>query len=294
MFGKAKKLLQNSNMLFKGKNKKVKIGLALGGGGARGFAHLGAIKAFEEYGLKFDYVAGTSAGSIVGAFYSAGYDYARMYEVAKNMDVKDIRTNKIVFMPSKSDGIENVFIDELGDINIEDLPIPFAAVAVDIISMDECVITRGNLAKACAGSCAVPGIFQPVVFGDRHLCDGGLQNTIPADVPKLMGCDYVVAVDVNKSRNYGTESTKLIDVISCTIRILMKGNVVKGYLYADAMVKPETKRFKSTKKEGFEDMIDEGYKATIDIMPEILKLFNKKPLKAKHKVKYLNEDRVVL
>ena len=294
MFGKAKKIIQKSNMLFKGKNKKVKIGLALGGGGARGFAHLGAIKAFEEYGLKFDYVAGTSAGSIVGAFYAAGYNYEKMFEVAKKMDVKDIRTSKFVFMPSKSDGIEKVFIDELGDINIEDLKIPFAAVAVDIISMEECVITRGNLAKACAGSCAVPGIFQPVVFEDRHLCDGGLQNTIPADVPKLMGCDYVVAVDVNKSRNYGTDSTKLIDVISCTIRILMKGNVVKGYLYADAMVKPETKRFKSTKKEGFLDMIEEGYKATIDIMPEVIKLFNKRPLKVKHKVKYLNEDRVVL
>ena len=294
MFGKAKKKILNSNMLFKGRNKKVKIGLALGGGGARGFAHLGAIKAFEEYGLKFDYVSGTSAGSIVGAFYAAGYDYAKMYQVAKKMDVKDIRTNKLVFMPSKSDGIEKVFTDELGNINIEDLQIPFAAVAVDIISMDECVITKGNLAKACAGSCAVPGIFQPVDFEGRHLCDGGLQNTIPADVPKLMGCDYVVAVDVNKSRNYGTESTKLLDVIGCTIRILMKGNVVKGYLYADAMVKPETKRFKSTKKEGFEDMIDEGYKATIDIMPEILKLFNKKPLKVKHKVKYLNEDRVVI
>ena len=256
MFGKAKKKIKNSNMVFKGKNKKVKIGLALGGGGARGFAHLGAIKAFEEYGLSFDYVAGTSAGSIVGAFYCAGYNYEQMFKVAKKMDIKDIRTNKIVFMPSKSDGIEKVFTDELGDINIEDLKIPFSAVAVDIISMEECVITRGNLAKACAGSCAVPGIFQPVVFGDRHLCDGGLQNTIPADVPKLMGCDYVVAIDVNKSRNYGTDSTKLLDVISCTIRILMKGNVVKGYLYADAMIKPETKRFKSTKKEGYQDMIE--------------------------------------
>ena len=263
MFGKVKKKILGSNMVFKGKNKKVKIGLALGGGGARGFAHLGAIKAFEEYGLKFDYVAGTSAGSIVGAFYCAGYNYSQLFEVAKNMDVKDIRTNKIVFMPSKSDGIEKVFTDELGNINIEDLQIPFAAVAVDTISMDECVITSGNLAKACAGSCAVPGIFQPVVFGNRHLCDGGLQNTIPADVPKLMGCDYVVAIDVNKSRNYGTNSTKLLDVIACTVRILMKGNVVKGYLYADAMIKPETKRFKSTKKDGFLDFKNFRYKLAL-------------------------------
>ncbi len=294
MFGRIKKKIFASNMLFKGKNKKVKVGLAFGGGGARGFAHLGAIKAFEEYGLKFDYVSGTSAGSIVGALYSAGYTYEQMYKVATKLNVKDIRTSKLVFVPSKSDGIENVLKSELGDINIEDLPIPFSAVAVDIITMDECVITKGNLAKACAGSCAVPGVFQPVVFGERHLCDGGLQNTIPADVPKLMGCDYVVAVDVNKSRNYGTESTKLLDVLSCTIRILMKGNVVKGYLYSDVMIKPETKRFKSTKKEGFLDMIDEGYKATIDVIPQIMQLFKQKPIKLKTKVKYLNDDRVVI
>lgn len=294
MFGKGSKAQNKSKMLFSGKNKKVKIGLALGGGGARGFAHLGAIKAFEEYGLKFDYVSGTSAGSIVGAFYAAGYDYAKMYKVAKEMNVKDIRTSKLVFVPSKSDGIEKVFKDELGDINIEDLPIPFSAVAVDIISTEECVITKGNLAKACAGSCAVPGIFQPVVFGDRHLCDGGLENTIPADVPKLMGCDYVVAIDVNKSRGYGTDSTKMLDVLACSIRILMKGNAFKGYVYADVMVKPETKRFKSTKKEGFMDMIEEGYKATIDVMPQIMALFNKKPLKAKSKLKYLNENRVII
>lgn len=295
MFGKIKKRLEKSNMVFKSKNKKPKIGVAFGGGGARGFAHLGAIKAFEEYGLKFDYIAGTSAGSIIGAFLAAGYDYANMYRVASEMDVKDIRTSKFVFVPSKSDGIESVFKKELGDINIEDLKTPFAAVAVDIISTDECIITKGNLAKACAGSCAVPGIFQPVVFGDRHLCDGGLQNTIPADVPKLMGCDYVVAVDVNKSRNYGTTGTSLIDVIPCTIRILMKGNALKGYLYGDVVIKPETKRFKSTKKDGFLDMIEEGYKATIDAMPEILKLFKRKPLRLKNKVKYLdNEEHVVI
>lgn len=294
MFGKVKKKIFSSNMLFKAKSKKPKIGLALGGGGARGFAHIGAIKAFEEYGLKFDYVCGTSAGSLVGAFYSAGYNYDKMFQIAKDLDVSDIRTSKIVLVPSKSTGLENVIKNELGDINIEDLPIPFSAVAVDIISTEEVVITKGNLAKAVAGSCAVPGVFQPVVFGDRHLCDGGLQNTIPADVPKLMGCDYVIAVDVNKSRVYGTESTKLIDVIGCTIRILMKGNVVKGYLYADVMVKPETKRFKSTKKEGYLDMIEEGYKSTIDAMPEIMKVFKRKPLKLKAKVKYINEDRVII
>ncbi|MBQ8444552.1 MAG: patatin-like phospholipase family protein [Clostridia bacterium] len=257
-------------------NKKIKIGLALGGGGARGFTHLGAIKAFEEFGLKFDFVAGTSAGSLAGAFYSAGYSYKQMYDVIKNITEKDIRTNVIPFTTSKTDGIGDIIRKNLGDINIEDLEIPFAAVAVDIKSTNEVAIAKGNLAKVVEGSCAVPGVFQPVIFDNMILSDGGLQNTIPADIPRLFGCDYVIAVDVNKSRTYGTDSTKFLDVIMCSIRILMKSNAVRGYVNADVVVMPETKRFKSTKTEGLEDMIEEGYKATIDVMPQIMEIFSRK------------------
>lgn len=256
--------------------KNIKIGLALGGGGARGFSHLGAIKAFEEFGLKFDFIAGTSAGSLAGAFYAAGCNYGQMYEAIKDLKEKDIRKNVIPFTPSKADGIGEIIIKNLGDINIEDLKTPFAAVAVDIKSTKEVAIAKGNLAKAVMGSCAVPAVFQPVIFDDMILSDGGLQNTIPADIPKLFGCDYVVAVDVNKSRTYGTDSTKFIDVVSCAIRILMKSNAVRGYVNTDVMVAPETKRFKSTKTDGFEEMIEEGYKAAIDVMPQIMELFTKR------------------
>ena len=256
--------------------KKIKIGIAFGGGGARGFSHLGVIKAFEEFGLKFDYVAGTSVGSIVGAFYSAGYTYEQMYNVVKNIKEKDIRRNVIPFTPSKIDGVGEIVTNNLGDINIEDLKIPFSAVAVDIKSTKQVCISKGNLAKAVMGSCAVPGIFQPVIFDDMILCDGGLQNTIPADIPRYYGCDYVISVDVNKSRTYGTESTKMFDVIFCSIRILMKSNAVRGYLYSDVVVAPETRRFKSTSASGMEEMIDEGYKAAIDAMPKIMEVFSKK------------------
>ena len=272
--------------------KKIKIGLAFGGGGTRGFSHLGAIKAFEEFGLKFDFVAGTSAGSLAGAFYAAGYDYNKMYEVIKNLKESDIRKNVIPFTTSKADGIGEVIKKELGDINIEQLKIPFAAVAVDIKSTKEVAIAKGNLAKAVMGSCAVPGVFQPVVFDDMILSDGGLQNTIPADIPKLFGCDYVVAVDVNKSRTYGTESTKFLDVVMCSIRILMKSNAVRGYTYADVMIAPETKRFKSTKTQGMNEMIEEGYKATIDVMPQIMELFARKR-GSKQKVK-MPDDLVII
>ena len=272
--------------------RKVKVGLALGGGGARGFTHLGAIKAFEEFGIKFDYIAGTSAGSLVGAFYSAGYTFKEMYDIATSFKVKDIRKNIIPFTPSKLDGLEAIIKENLGDMKIEDLPIPFSAVAVDIKSTKEVCLSKGNLAKAVCGSCAVPAIFHPVVFDNMLLCDGGLQNTIPADIPRHYGCDYVVSIDVNKSRGYGTESGKFIDVVMCSIRILMKSNAVRGYVNSDVIVAPETKRFKATKAEGIDEMIEEGYKATVDLMPQIMALFKnakkKKLPTLKNEVKYID------
>ena len=267
--------------------RKVKVGIAFGGGGTRGFCHLGAIKAFEEFGIKFDFVAGTSAGSLAGAFYAAGYSYQQMYDIIKDIKEKDIRKNVIPFTPSKLDGVGDILIKNLGDINIEDLKIPYAAVAVDIKSTKEVCFAKGNLAKAVMGSCAVPAVFQPVIYDDMILCDGGLQNTIPADIPKFFGCDYVVAVDVNKSRTYGTYSTKIFDVITCSIRILMKSNAVRGYLNADIVIAPETKRFKSTKTDGLEEMIEEGYKATIDVIPQIMEIFNRRKL---FKKKMVNND----
>lgn len=275
------------------KNKKVKIGLALGGGGARGYAHLGAIKAFEEYGINFDFIAGTSAGAFIGAFYASGWTFEQMYSIAKEFRRKDIRRNKIPFMPSSTEGIQEIVVNNLGDIDIKETKIPFCAVAVDVLSTQECLITKGNLAKAVAGSCAVPGIFQPVEFDGRALADGGLQNTLPSNVPKLFGCDYVIAVDVNAKRTYGASSTKILDVMGATIRILMKRNAEKGYEYADVVLTPETKRFKSTSLEGFDDMIEEGYLEAIDKMPQILEILNKKPISNRLKSRYKDDATII-
>ena len=264
--------------IFSLKKQKVKIGL-------------GALKAFEEYGIKFDAVAGTSVGSLVGALYCAGYTFEQMYRIAKEVEVKDIRTSKVFFMPSKTDGLEKIIVDELGDINIEDLKIPFCAVAVDLKTTDEVHLQKGNLAKAVAGSCCVPGVFQPVEFEDKLLCDGGLKNTVPANVLKLMGCDYVVSIDINKSRGYGTDSTKLVDVLACSIRILMKSNVIKGYLYSDVILKPNTKQFKSTRKDGFEDMIDEGYREAVDKIGQIIKLYDNKRISKRIRKRFVEENR---
>ncbi len=264
-------------------SKSPKIGVAFGGGGARGMSHIGVIKAFEEFGLQFDYFAGTSVGSIIGSAYANGLTSKDMLEIAKDLRVKDIRTNKVIFMPSKTDGLEKLMIDTFGDINIEDLKKPFSAVAVDIKSTKEVCITHGNLAKAVAGSCCVPGIFQPVEFGDRLLCDGGLQNTIPANVPRYFGCDYVIAVDCNSTRTYGTDSSKVLDVLGCAIRVLMKSNAVKGYLCADLVIGTDNKRFKSTSLEGIDEMVEHGYHNAIDLMPQIMQIFEGKAKKKKLK-----------
>ncbi len=272
--------MKNFFSLFK---RKIKVGVAFGGGGAKGMAHIGVIKAFEEYGLDFDYVAGTSVGSIMGAAYASGMKSSEILKIAKSMKTSDIRTSKVFFVPSKTEGIESMMRNNFGDINIENLKKPFSAVAVDIKSTKELCISKGNLAKAVAGSCCVPGIFQPVQFGNYLLCDGGLQNNIPANIPRFFDCDYVIAVDCNSTRTYGTESSKTLDVIACALRILMKSNSIKGYLNADLTIACDTKKFKSTELEGIDEMVEIGYRNAIDVMPEIMKIFAGKYPKKKKK-----------
>ncbi|MDD4110237.1 MAG: patatin-like phospholipase family protein [Clostridia bacterium] len=267
------------------KHKKVKIGLAFGGGGARGYAHLGVIKAFEEYGLKFDFIAGTSAGSLAGAYYANGWSFAQLYDLASKFKKKEIRTSKIPFMPSSTEGIQKIIVSSLGDIDISESKIPLAIVATDILSTKECIITKGSLPKAVAGSCAIPAIFKPVKFGDKLLLDGGLQNTLPSDVPKLFGCDYVVAVDVHSARNEGAKSSKYFNILSATMRVLMSKSARLGYEHADVILAPETKRFKSTQLKEIDDMIDEGYREAVEKMPQILELFNRGPIPNNRKQK---------
>ena len=256
--------------------KPAVIGLCLGGGGARGFAHLGAIKAFEEYGIKFDMVAGCSVGSCVGAFFCAGKSFKQTYNIAKQLQVKDIKRNKIKFMPSSTEGLEDLITNNIKYKNIEDLPQKLYIISVDAKTGQEVVFDNGSLSKAVAGSCAVPGVFYPVIHNNMTLIDGGVMNNIPADVLRSRGCDVVITIDVNSTRGGGTNSEKFYDVFLASIGIMMKNNSARGYEYSDIVVKPDMKRFKSSKLDGYEAMVEEGYNATIAVMPEILKLIKNK------------------
>ncbi len=268
--------MKRNQIIVETKRKVKKFGLALGGGGARGFSHIGALKAFEEHNIKFDYIAGTSVGAIIGASLAAGKTADELLKLALSLRERDIRTNFVPLTPSKTDGIEKILIENLGDIEFSDLKIPFCAVVVDIKTGTELHITKGNLAKAVAGSCAVPGIFSPVEFGEHLLFDGGLINTIPANVPKLNNCQITIGIDINSTRGSGAKSKKYFDLLGASIGVMMKSNTIKGYLNADIMIQPNLKEFKSTKLAGAQEMFDEGYRATQEKIPEILKLFAKR------------------
>lgn len=264
--------------------KYKKIGLAFGGGGARGFSLIGVIRAFEEEGLHFDHIAGTSVGSIMGAALANGMTSDEIEKICLGIKEKDIRTSKIPFVPSSTEGLEKLVIKHIGDINIEDLKTPFCAVAVDMVSGNEVDITKGRLCKAIAGSCAVPTVFSPVEFEDMLLFDGGLQNTVPADVLRILGCDAVVAIDINSTRGNGTDSKKYIDLLMASVGIMMKSNAIKGYLNADIIVKPDLKRFSAKKVDGMQEMIEEGYLATKAMMPKIKELFKHRKVRKKWSV----------
>lgn len=262
------------------KHKKVKVGVAFGGGGLRGIGHIGAIKAFEELGVKPDYIAGTSAGSMVGSLFAYGLTYTQMVDELKKLRVKDIRDSKFIWRPSNSENIEEVLKKIFKkDIMFSELKTPLTIVATNIISGEEVEITSGSVAKASSGSCAVPGIFTPVVFDDMHLVDGGLHNNVPADVVRHMGADVVIAIEVNRARGQGTESLKLLDVLKTSLGIMMQANVEKKLEYADIVIKPDLEKHSSMKIGDIDEMIQAGYDAVMSHKDEIIAMLTNKPKK---------------
>jgi NTE family protein len=250
-----------------------KVGLCLSGGGSKGFAHVGALRAFEELGIDFDLVAGTSAGSLVGALYAFGLSADKMTEIGGALKLTDIRDHSFLFSPSNAANIEALMRDIIGDALFSDLKKPFAAVTVDLRSGTEVILSMGSVARAVSASCCVPGIFKPVIWDEFHLVDGGLKNVIPADVVRAMGADKVVSIDINSSRGEGTDSLRMLDIIKATLRIAVGANAKTGLQCSDIVISPDTRKYRATSKDGFEEMIEAGYNAAAEAAPRIMELF---------------------
>ncbi len=271
--------------------KKKKIGLALGGGAARGLSYIGVFRALKENNVPIDFVAGTSVGSLAGAFYCADISIEKMTQIVKSITMKNIKTGLLPIIPSKTDGIQKVVKQHLGDISIEELPIPFCAVTTDMKQGEEVDFYQGKLAPIIAGSCCVPGFFTAVKYEEYILMDGGLLNNIPARVARDNGCDVVIAIDINSTRGSGVSSTNVFDCLKASIGIILKTNARDGYKYADIVIQPDLKRFRSTKLEGIDEMIEEGYLATMARMDEIKQLIGKKQLKRYEKQQRRNQQK---
>ena len=271
-------------------HRKVKVGLALGGGGARGIAHIGAIKAFEELGIKFDYVAGTSAGSIIGALYAYGKSAKEIEELAKSLRKKDIMRGMIPFIkPTKTERFEEQLNKAFGDLTVfSEMKIPLSVVCTDLKTGKEVDFDYGNVAKVVSGSCAVPGVFTPVVYEDMHLIDGGLRNNVPADVVKKMGANVVFAIDVNHLRGTGTQSLSTISVLSSTIGIMMQAKIDKTMECADLIFEPSLESFSPLKFEGFDEMIKIGYNTVMANKDKIQRMLELNPKKIG---KYFTNDK---
>ncbi len=198
--------------------KKLKIGLALGSGAARGLAHIGVLKVLEKEKIPIDLIAGTSMGALVGGAYAVGMSVDEMEKIAMEVDWK--RLGRLMDFVIPRAGFINgkkvkTFIKTLvKNKKIEELKIPFATVATDIETGEEVVIQQGSIVEAIRASASIPGIFTPVRNGGKILVDGGLVNPIPISVVKKMGAGIIIAVNVISGPKRKTPSKKLLSPAS--------------------------------------------------------------------------------
>ena len=187
------------------KGKRLKVGLVLGGGGAKGATEVGVLKVIDEVGVPIDYIAGTSIGAIVGGLYSVGYSVEQIDSLFRNENWGDLFVNG-----NTLELLENM-VGYKDSIDFSQLPIPFRCVAADMKKHQEVVLKSGRLAQAMRASMAIPGAFKPVKINGRVLVDGGMFNNLPVDVVRDMGADIVIAIDLtqkkHKTRDFSLKET---------------------------------------------------------------------------------------
>ncbi len=181
----------------------TRIGVALGGGAAKGLAHIGVLKAFEEEGVRIDCISGTSIGALVASYYAFGKPIEEIMHIGADLHLKKV----INFTLKKrgffsTDGIRELVERDLGDVRIEDARIPLAICTTDIITGEQVIFQKGSVADAVCASVAVPGLFVPVEIGRRMLVDGGIVENVPVSPLESMGAGITVAVDLNGVKRY--------------------------------------------------------------------------------------------
>jgi NTE family protein len=258
--------------IFKKDSKKgkerYKTGLVLSGGGTRGFAHLGVLKALEEKGIKPDIISGVSAGAIAGVLYADGKkpdDILEMLASQKILDYFDFNIPKTGLI--KMNGFEKTLNKHLEAVNFEDLKIPLKVFAVNVNTADYVCFEKGPLSPAIKASSSIPIIFPPVKIGDYYYCDGGTINNFPVE-PLLDICDRIIGVSVNPLGNT-RKLNNLKQIAERTFHLAIRSHTMDRKNMCDLYIEPEgledygLLELKSSRK-----IFDLGYKATIKALEE--------------------------
>ena len=298
---------------------RLKVGVVLGGGGAKGASHIGVLKYIEEMGIPVDYVAGTSMGSIIGGFYAMGYTPDELTELIAGVNWSEYIGNKIdrpmmseemrrrtstmlLHVPFSHESLfdhdpNSTFISQLPsayvnnsslinlfndlcvgyqeDMDFNDLPIPFACVATDMITGDEVVLRKGSVPTAMRASMAIPGVFSPVSWGDKVLVDGGLVNNFPADVLKEMGADIIIGVEVTSTKDVTAKDLQsLPQVFSRLLINSTSGKRVENRAMCNVHIIPDISGFGmlSFTPDAIEELVGRGYKRASDFHDQLLSI----------------------
>jgi NTE family protein len=258
----------------------MKLGLALGGGGAKGFAHLGILEVFTEAGIEFDVVAGTSIGAFVGAVYiSDKLEELKRYAI--NIGITDL---PFLLGPTWPTGglFSGKFLEKLIDEyihieNIEDLEKPFAAICVDLNSGEVVGLTNGNLKRAVRASTSIPGLFKPVIFEDKLLVDGGVLESVPDRAARDLGADFIVAVDLlsDLSGNETFENGKTPSIVEVVQRTsILAQRKITEYKFKenppDILIQPPLSNVKIMDFHHGRSIVEIGREAAKKVLPELL------------------------
>ena len=267
---------------------EMEVGLALGAGGAKGFAHVGVLKVLEENAVPVDFIAGCSIGAIVGALYAAGWSLPEIRRHLTGADRKVVRWT-LPFRSVWSDaGLKQILQSPGANVRFRDLRIPFAAVATDIATGREVVLRRGLVWKAVQASVSIPGIFPPVIISDRHLVDGGLVNPVPSQTVRELGANIVVAVDLmspagiarenaglpeGSGSNPATRIPNLVEILWRSTEIMQEEVTIRSAATADVTIEPKLGRVRwSDFSQRGEEFVVAGEEAARQKLPDLRQL----------------------
>ncbi len=256
------------------------IALALGGGGAKGFAHIGVIKVLESHGIKPKIVTGTSAGSFVGSLYASGKSPYQLQHIAltfKESDIRDLTLNRQGFIAGQK--LQDFVNQHVANKPIEKFPIRFAAVATRLDNGRKADFIKGNAGQAVRASCSIPNVFVPATIGGTQYVDGGLVSPIPVQTAKALGADLVIAVDIS-ARPTGNQPVSMWGLLDQTLNIMGQQSIHQELAQANIVIQPKVGHIGTLDLKASHQTILEGEKAAqlqVKAIQQAITHFKKSP-----------------